>query len=498
MADKNLNIRVRAEGAKKAKRELKGVEAGLAGLGKAAVVASAAFFGAKMLISGMQKFINLAAEQELAEKKLSTALGKTSQGLLDQANALQKVTTFGDEAIINQQAFLASLEFSEEQIRRIIDASINLSAATGISLESAVRNTAKTFSGLSGELGELIPQLRNLTTEEMKAGDAVKLLSDLFEGQATAQTKTLSGSIEQMKNAVGDAGEAIGSLFAPVVIKVANNLKNASEFTSQFLTGLKNIAEFGDAGGLEAVKEQSDRTVGGYQNLGKALANYRAEAARLGFDLKNLTRQSLRDDQNLITSKRDQVIFFKNIVEEEIAHRIENEAQKNKELKELRLQNQIEQVEMLGDIAFTPEELEFAKNQAREIVQISAEDVMLREKAAQFAAQTATSLLTSAIMGDNVSESLKRAVIQLGLMVAQAKIYNAIMNAGSLATGGGFFGSAVKFLFGASPTQAAPSPNVTINQNFGGMGVIDSNFAANSIIPAINKAVSTGQARITK
>ena len=70
MADKNLNIRVRAEGAKKAKRELKGVESGLAGLGKAAVVASAAFFGAKMLIAGMQKFINLAAEQELAEKKM--------------------------------------------------------------------------------------------------------------------------------------------------------------------------------------------------------------------------------------------------------------------------------------------------------------------------------------------------------------------------------------------------------------------------------------------
>jgi len=28
------------------------------------------------------------------------------------------------------------------------------------------------------------------------------------------------------------------------------------------------------------------------------------------------------------------------------------------------------------------------------------------------------------------------------------------------------------------------------------MGVIDHNFAANSIIPAINKAINTGQARI--
>ena len=171
MADKKVNIKIRADGAKRAKKELKGVEGGLVGLGKAAAKASAAFFGAKMLINGMQKVINLAAEQELAERKLSTAFGATSRGLLEQASALQKVTTFGDEAIITQQAFLASLEFSEDQIKSILEASIELSAATGISLESAVRNTSKTFSGLSGELGELIPQLRDLTTEST-ANDA--------------------------------------------------------------------------------------------------------------------------------------------------------------------------------------------------------------------------------------------------------------------------------------------------------------------------------------
>ena len=89
MADKNLNIKVRAKGAKKAKKELKGVEKGMASLGKAAAIASAAFFGAKMLISGLKNAIELSGKQELAEKKLATALGKTSKALLDQASALQ-------------------------------------------------------------------------------------------------------------------------------------------------------------------------------------------------------------------------------------------------------------------------------------------------------------------------------------------------------------------------------------------------------------------------
>ena len=123
------------------------------------------------------------------------------------------------------------------------------------------------------------------------------------------------------------------------------------------------------------------------------------------------------------------------------------------------------------------------------------------KKMAQFSSQTAISLGTSAIMGDNMTESLKRAVIQLTLMVAQAKLFDFFMNTAKGFTPGGFLSTAVSFLFGSSPTQAYPSPNgggsnITINQNFGGMGVIDHNFAANSIIPAINKAINTGQARI--
>jgi hypothetical protein len=105
-------------------------------------------------------------------------------------------------------------------------------------------------------------------------------------------------------------------------------------------------------------------------------------------------------------------------------------------------------------------------------------------------------------MGDNVTESLKRAVIQLGLMVAQAKLLDFFMNASKGFSFGGILGGIGSFLFGASPTQAAPSASVAsgskivINNNISGFGTIDSNFASNSLIPAINKAISTGQARI--
>ena len=246
MATQKVNIDIQTKGAKKSKDELAGLTGAINKVGKAAGIASAAYFGAKGLIGAFSSVVEASARQEQAEKALEVALGRTSTALLNQASALQQVTTAGDEAIIEQQAFLASLKFTEDQIKTIIPVALDLSAATGISLESAVRNTSKTFSGLAGELGELVPQLRELTQEEMKAGKAVEVLGDLFEGQASKQSETLAGSLTQMSNAVGDAGEAIGSLLAPSVIKVASGIKTLAEGVGNVVQRFKNFGKEGE------------------------------------------------------------------------------------------------------------------------------------------------------------------------------------------------------------------------------------------------------------
>jgi hypothetical protein len=152
--------------------------------------------------------------------------------------------------------------------------------------------------------------------------------------------------------------------------------------------------------------------------------------------------------------------------------------------------------------------LKIAAKQTQEI----AEGIKLSAEAAQsladFSSQTASSMATSAIMGDSMTEALKRALIQHILITAQMKLQEAIQaklkGLTALAGGGvgGWLIGAANFLFGASPTQVAPSANaasgskIVINNNISGFGTIDSNFASNSLIPAINKAISTGQARI--
>ena len=72
-------------------------------------------FGYTLLAGSVLKVVNLFGEQELAERRLSIALGFRSQALLDQATALQQQTRFGDEAIIGAQAMLAVFVKDEEQ-----------------------------------------------------------------------------------------------------------------------------------------------------------------------------------------------------------------------------------------------------------------------------------------------------------------------------------------------------------------------------------------------
>ena len=60
-----------------------------------------ASFGAGLFSMSIGKLTKLFGEQERAEKKLETAIGRHSRALLAFASAQQKVTTFGDEEIIN-------------------------------------------------------------------------------------------------------------------------------------------------------------------------------------------------------------------------------------------------------------------------------------------------------------------------------------------------------------------------------------------------------------
>lgn len=148
------------------------------------------------------------------------------------ASQLQQTTTVGDETTLSMLALATTFGKSNSETKRLTQAAIELSAATGMSLEGAIKNLGKTYSGLTGELGESLPIVKTLTVEQLKAGAAVDLLLNKFGGSAAAKTKTFSGAMLQAKNTFGDFTETIGSLItsSPAVIAAINEFQKL--FTS--------------------------------------------------------------------------------------------------------------------------------------------------------------------------------------------------------------------------------------------------------------------------
>lgn len=208
--------------AQQVERNLGSLEKRLTSLGKSLSVKLTAPLAALGAVA-----LKNADTQQQAEQRLLTALkGRTDiqQRLIAQAAELQSRSVLGDEAVIGQQAYLASLGMTEEQIGRVIEASAQLSAATGMTLDSAVKNLAKTFGGLTGELGESIPKLKELTVEQLKNGEAVDFILENYKGFAESAAQTALGPLRQLNNAWGDFLEQIGAAMMPFATKVTRAL----------------------------------------------------------------------------------------------------------------------------------------------------------------------------------------------------------------------------------------------------------------------------------
>ena len=225
--------------ARQVERSMESLQKKLSSVGKTLSVALTAPLTALGVVA-----LKNADTQQQAEKRLLTALRGRSdvqQRLIAQAGELQSRSVLGDEVIIGQQAYLASLGMTEEQIGRVIEASAQLSAATGMTLDSAVKNLAKTYGGLTGELGESIPKLKELTAEQLKNGEAVDFILKNYKGFAEGAASVGLGAMRQLQNAWGDFLEQIGFAMMPLATKVTKALSGIVSWLQTLSPEIKRV-----------------------------------------------------------------------------------------------------------------------------------------------------------------------------------------------------------------------------------------------------------------
>ncbi len=276
------------------------------GLGTAFKAVTGAVKAAAACVSDLSETYKVQAR---AETQLETAaknnpyLNSTSvTSLKNYASQLQSISTYGDEQLLPMMAELAAAGRNEEQIMDIMAASIDVAASGTMSLDSAVKALNGTYQGNVGALGKQINGVKSLTQEQLKNGDAVKLVAEQYKGMAE-ETSKATGSTEQLKNAWGDFKEHLGdgleTALAPlrrgitgIITDINNAISRAKE--ARRLARIDEEVGSGNAGAdldAAALKKSADRLEEKYQERVK---EQKQVAAQLMEDEK-LTADQIKD-----------------------------------------------------------------------------------------------------------------------------------------------------------------------------------------------------------
>ena len=215
-------------------------------LGKSLEFTTNAF---KKVNQSIKETIELSRKQQQAETQLAAA-AKNNPYLTEAsviqlkkyAGELQSISTIGDEELLPMMAQLASAGRTQEEIQNIMSAALNVSANGAMSLESAVKNLNKTFSGLSGELGESVPAKKNLTKEELQNGKAVEVLANQYKGISETVSEQ-TGGWQKYKNSLGDFKEVLGTGWAALQNSVGNVLSGFFDKITSKMKVAKDKAE---------------------------------------------------------------------------------------------------------------------------------------------------------------------------------------------------------------------------------------------------------------
>ena len=262
---------------------------------------------------GVINFFNEASkkaqEQEAVVNKLNQSLktqgiytAQTSKALQEQASALQKLTTFGDEAIISLQSQLIAFGVLPKDIERVTTATLDLAVSQGMDLNSAGNLLAKSLGSSTNALARYGIEITGAVGSSERLDTAITNISTKFGGQATAETETMRGATAQLNNTWGDLQETIMTTNNNAITPYIKGLNDILLKTNELIMGKSPLEQsLDDANKIRKELGWADKALEDYTETTKTYGGVNAEIS--AFEDKRLTRkekQQRKEQQQLI------------------------------------------------------------------------------------------------------------------------------------------------------------------------------------------------------
>ena len=159
-----------------------------------------------------------AIDEQVAENKLYNALGKNTSAYAEMVAFKEKMlkgTTFSKQEIEGAINMGLELGRTTDQTQKMLIAAEGLSKVTGKDLNSSMMMLSASLEGQSGRLGRYAGEIKSLTAEQLKSGEAIDIIAKKFGKFSTEGLDTASGSINQFEKAWETFQINVGNAFLP-------------------------------------------------------------------------------------------------------------------------------------------------------------------------------------------------------------------------------------------------------------------------------------------
>ena len=207
----------------------------------AAAAAAAAAYAVKLAVDG----VKAAIEDEAAQLRLANALKNVTGATQAQISAVEEqilktslATGVADDQLRPALQRLATATGSVTKSQDLLTLALDISAATGKSVETVSNALGKAYEGNTASLTRLGVGLSSAEIKTLGLEGTVKQLAETFGGAATVQANTFEGQIQRLKVGFDEAKESVGAALLPTLQRLLDYFIN---------TVIPKFIEFKDA-----------------------------------------------------------------------------------------------------------------------------------------------------------------------------------------------------------------------------------------------------------
>ena len=200
-----------------------------AGVAFAAAAAAAGAYAIKLAVDG----VKAAIEDEAAQIRLATALknatGATNEMIASVEKQILKTSLATGVADDKLRPALQRLSLSTNDVTKaqeLLNLALDISQATGKSLDTVANGLGKAYDGNTAALGKLGIGLSAAELKAMTFTEVQTKLSDLFGGAAAANADTFAGRLQILKVTFDEAKESVGAKLLPIIQKLVEFVIN--------------------------------------------------------------------------------------------------------------------------------------------------------------------------------------------------------------------------------------------------------------------------------